>query len=195
VEAVRRQVREALEHYFAQVSLRPGSLFVLGGSTSEVLGERIGTHPSLEVAEAVLSVILPELKPRRIYLAVQGCEHINRALVVEEAVAERYGLEPVTVFPVPKAGGALASLAYWKFHKPVMVESLKAQAQGGFDIGGTLIGMHLKPVAVPVKVPVRRIGEAMLVAAKSRSKLVGGSRAVYSLEEARKLVFPSALAE
>lgn len=191
MEIVRRQAREALEHYFAQVSLRPGSLFVLGGSTSEVLGERIGTHPSLEVAEAVLSAILPELKPRGIYLAVQGCEHINRALVVEEDAAEKYGLEAVTVYPVPKAGGALASVAYWKFEKPVMVESLKSQAQGGFDLGGVLIGMHLKPVVVPVKIPIRRIGEATLVAAKSRPKLVGGARAVYDLEEARKSLNPA----
>lgn len=185
---IQEEMKRALEAYF-ETPFPEGGLFVLGGSTSEVMGERVGTRPSLEAAEAILEVVLPFLRARGVHLAVQGCEHLNRALVVEKRTAQAYGLEEVTVFPHPKAGGALATLAFLRMEEPVVVESLRAQAHGGMDIGGVLIGMHLRPVVVPVRLPVRRIGQAVLIAARTRPKLVGGSRAVYTREEMqRKLV-------
>ncbi|WP_026174992.1 TIGR01440 family protein [Thermus igniterrae] len=186
MEGLKRQAEAAILEYLELFPMPRGSLFVLGGSTSEVLGERVGTHPSLEAAEAILEGLLPPLRERGIWVAVQGCEHLNRALVVEREVAKAYGLEEVTVFPHPKAGGSLATAAFLGYEDPVMVESLKAQALGGMDIGGVLIGMHLRPVAVPLRLSVRRIGEAVLIAAKTRPKLVGGARAVYTREEMLK---------
>ncbi|MGQ9510342.1 MAG: TIGR01440 family protein [Thermaceae bacterium] len=179
---IQKEMAEALEAYFS-FPFPEGGLFVLGGSTSEVLGEKVGSRPSLQAAEALLGVVFPFLEARGVHLAVQGCEHLNRALVVERKTAEAFGLEEVSVFPHPKAGGSLATVAFLRMEDPVMVDSLKAQAHGGMDIGGVLIGMHLRPVAVPVRLPVRRIGEAVLIAARTRPRLVGGGRAVYTREE------------
>jgi len=186
MEGLRQQARKAIEEFLELFPMPEGSLFVLGGSTSEVLGEKVGTRPSLEAAEAILEGLLPPLLDRGILVAVQGCEHLNRALVVERRALEAYGLEEVTVFPHPKAGGALATAAFLRFRDPVMVESLKAQAHGGMDIGGVLIGMHLRPVAVPLRLSTRKLGEAILLAAKTRPRLVGGARAVYTREEMLK---------
>ncbi|ADW22035.1 TIGR01440 family protein [Thermus scotoductus] len=183
MEGIRKAAEKAILEFLDLFPMPRGSLFVLGGSTSEVLGEKVGTKPSLEVAEAILEGLLPPLLERGIWIAVQGCEHLNRALVVEREAARTYSLEEVTVFPHPKAGGSLATAAFLRFQDPVMVESLKAQAHGGMDIGGVLIGMHLRPVAVPLRLSLRRIGEAVLIAAKTRPKLVGGARAVYTQEE------------
>ncbi|GAA5334705.1 MULTISPECIES: TIGR01440 family protein [Thermus] len=188
MEGLKRQAEAAIREFLELFPMPRGSLFVLGGSTSEVLGERVGTRPSLEAAEAILEGLLPPLLERGIHVAVQGCEHLNRALVVEREAALAYGLEEVTVFPHPKAGGALATAAFLRFREPVVVESLKAQAHGGMDIGGVLIGMHLRPVAVPVRLSVRKLGEAVLLAAKTRPKLIGGARAVYTREEMLKKV-------
>ncbi|BCP65657.1 TIGR01440 family protein [Thermus thermophilus] len=186
MEGIRRAAQRAVEEFLQAFPMGPGSLFVLGGSTSEVLGERVGTRPSLEAAHALLEDLLPPLLERGVHVAVQACEHLNRALVVERETARAFGLEEVTVFPHPKAGGALATAAFLRFQDPVMVESLKAQAHGGMDIGGVLIGMHLRPVAVPLRLSVRKIGEAVLLAAKTRPKLVGGARAAYTREEMLK---------
>ncbi|WP_408646674.1 TIGR01440 family protein [Thermus sediminis] len=175
-----------MEEYLELFPMPKGSLFVLGGSTSEVLGQRLGSRPSLAAAEAILEGLLPPLLERGVFVAVQACEHLNRALVVERGALEAYGLEEVTVFPHPKAGGALATAAFLRFREPVMVESLRARAHGGMDIGGVLIGMHLRPVAVPLRLSVRKLGEAVLIAAKTRPKLVGGARAVYTREEMLK---------
>jgi uncharacterized protein (TIGR01440 family) len=183
MEELRQAARRAIEEYLELFPMPKGSLFVLGGSTSEVLGEKVGTRPSLEVAEAILEGFLPPLWERGVLVAVQGCEHLNRALVVEREALAAYGLEEVTVFPHPKAGGALATAAFLRFRDPVMVESLKARAHGGMDIGGVLIGMHLRPVAVPLRLSMRKLGEAILLAAKTRPRLVGGARAVYTREE------------
>ena len=183
MEELRQAARRAIEEYLELFPMPEGSLFVLGGSTSEVLGEKVGTRPSLAVAEALLKGLLPPLRERGVLVAVQGCEHLNRALVVEREALEAYDLEEVTVFPHPKAGGALATAAFLRFRDPVMAESLKAQAHGGMDIGGVLIGMHLRPVAVPLRLSARKLGEAILLAAKTRPKLVGGARAVYTREE------------
>lgn len=183
MEEIRRAAEKAIGEFLELFPMPEGSLFVLGGSTSEVLGERVGTRPSLEAAEAILEGLLPPLRARGIFVAVQACEHLNRALVVEREAVRAFGLEEVTVFPHPKAGGSLATAAFLRFQDPVMVESLRAQALGGMDIGGVLIGMHLRPVAVPLRLSVRRIGEATLIAAKTRPKLVGGARAVYTRED------------
>uniref|UniRef100_A0A7C2C0A1 UPF0340 protein ENP09_08030 n=1 Tax=Thermus islandicus TaxID=540988 RepID=A0A7C2C0A1_9DEIN len=186
MEEIRRAAAKAIGEFLELFPMPEGSLFVLGGSTSEVLGERVGTRPSLEAAHALLEGLLPPLLERGVHLAVQACEHLNRALVVERETARAYGLEEVTVFPHPKAGGALATAAFLRFRDPVVVESLRAQAHGGMDVGGVLIGMHLRPVAVPLRLSLRKIGEAVLLAAKTRPKLVGGPRAVYSREEMLK---------
>lgn len=168
---------KVLDDFFGQANLRPGQILVLGCSTSEVLGKHIGRGSSTEVAEILLPPLLEYVRERGLYLAVQGCEHINRALVVEEECVERYGLEPVTVLPGLKAGGAMSVKAYQSFTSPVMVESIKGHA--GIDIGDTFIGMHLRPVAVPIRLDVKEIGEAHLTIARTRPRLIGGPRAVY----------------
>lgn len=149
-------------------------LVVLGGSMSEVTGNRIGSAHNLDLGREILSGILQAL-PDGIALAVQGCEHINRALVVEREVGERADLPLVTVWPVPEAGGSLAAAAMELMKDPVVVAGVQAQA--GLDIGQTLIGMHLKPVAVPVRLGIRTIGHAVVTAAVTRPPLVGGARA------------------
>jgi len=177
LEDIRQSVIHATLGLIEVAGLRQGSLLVVGCSTSEVLGHRIGKGSSVEVGQAIVSALLEILTPRGIYLAAQGCEHINRALVVEREYQERHGLEEVTVWPVPRAGGAFASSAIDLYRDPVMVRAVQAQA--GMDIGHTLIGMHIKPVAVPVRLAVTHVGKACLVLARSRPPLVGGERAVY----------------
>lgn len=158
-------------------NLKAGNLFVVGCSTSEVLGGKIGTTSSPETAKALFEGIYRAAKEKNIYLAAQCCEHLNRALILEEEAAEKYGYEEVNVVPQPKAGGSFATQAYQMFENPVAVEHIKAHA--GMDIGDTLIGMHLKDVAVPVRISQKKIGEAHVVCARTRAKFVGGSRAVY----------------
>lgn len=162
-------------------SKRPqaGELFVVGCSTSEVCGSRIGSASNAQVAKALMDGIYPAVTQAGLYLAVQGCEHINRALCVPRACMERYGLQEVWVRPWLHAGGAFAAEAVERIPDHVMVEDLKALATMGMDIGGTLIGMHLHPVVVPVHTDLRQIGEAALVLARSRPKYVGGPRAQY----------------
>ena len=157
--------------------LKEGNLFVVGCSTSEVIGGKIGTASSPETAQAVFKGIYRACQERKVYLVAQCCEHLNRALIMEREVADRYGYDEVNVVPQPKAGGSFASAAYMAFNEPVAVEHVKAHA--GMDIGDTLIGMHLKDVAVPVRIGQKRIGEAHVVCARTRAKFVGGSRAVY----------------
>ncbi len=157
--------------------LEAGDLFVVGCSSSEVLGGRIGKASSLEAAQAVFAGIYPILKERGIFLAAQCCEHLNRALIIERSCAERYGYEPVSVRPQPKAGGSFATAAWDTFDHPTAVEHIRAHA--GLDIGGTLIGMHLRDVAVPVRLSLDHIGQAILLCARTRPKFIGGSRAVY----------------
>lgn len=180
IKSLTNQARRLVEELLTVVSLKKGDIIVLGCSTSEVLGEKIGTASSMEVAEAILAGIMPQLESKQLFLAVQGCEHINRALVVEAECADKYGLEIVNVIPHIKAGGGMATSAYKAFKHPVMVEEVAAKA--GIDIGGTLIGMHIKRVAVPVKSNLKQIGHAQISMAYSRPKYIGGPRAMYSLE-------------
>lgn len=177
---IREQSAKAAEQVCEAAKLKIGDLFVVGCSSSEILGEKIGTHSSVEVAEAVFEGIHSVLHEHGVELAAQCCEHLNRALIVERAVAEQFGLEEVNVVPQPKAGGSFGTTAYKRFDDPVAVESLKQSASAGMDIGGTLIGMHIKPVVVPLRIETKKIGEADLLCARRRPKFVGGSRAVYN---------------
>lgn len=158
-------------------SLNPGEILVVGCSSSEILGSKIGKGSSYYAAQAVFDVAYQMLCDRNIYIAAQCCEHLNRALVIERQAAEKYGLEIVCAIPQPKAGGSFASITYKNLKEPVLVESVKAHA--GIDIGGTLIGMHLKQVAVPVRTALSKIGEANVICARTRPKYIGGVRAVY----------------
>ena len=176
-EVIKKQAASALYELLEQANLKAGSILVIGCSSSEIVGEKIGHGSSVEAAEAVYDAIAPILAERGIYLAAQCCEHLNRALIIEAACAEQYGYEPVCVVPQPKAGGSFATTAYENFADPVAVEHIRASA--GLDIGGTLIGMHLRHVAVPVRVSSPRIGEATVLCARTRPKLIGGVRATY----------------
>ncbi len=176
---ITNQVRDALTDLFAVAELHEGDLFVVGCSTSEAGGHMIGSHSSAEIASAIMDAVLPEIKTRGLYLAVQCCEHLNRALVVEREAMKKYDLTHVWVRPWLHAGGAFAVEALTRFSDPVMVEDIKGRASAGMDIGGTLIGMHLHPVVVPVHTRHRRVGEAVLTMARTRPKYIGGPRAQY----------------
>ena len=176
-EEITGQARQAVTELLERARLEPGDIFVVGCSSSEVGGHRIGSDSSPEVAQAILDGIYPILKERGIYLAAQCCEHLNRAIVLEKEAARAYGLAPVNVVPQPKAGGSFATAAYKAFSRPVMVEHVKAAA--GIDIGGTLIGMHLREVAVPTRLSIKQIGEANIICARTRPKFIGGQRAHY----------------
>lgn len=174
------QSAQAVSEVLKVSRLKAGDLFVVGCSSSEVMGERIGTHTNVEVAEAIYRGVMSVLEPLEIELAAQCCEHLNRALAVEEEVCERYGLEQVNAIPQPNhAGGAFATVAYGNMKCPVLVESLDQKAQAGIDIGQTLIGMHIHPVVVPVRISLKKIGDAVLTCARRRPKYVGGKRAIY----------------
>ena len=157
--------------------IEEGDILVVGCSTSEVSGEKIGSASKPELAEDVFGGIWDACKEKGIYLAAQCCEHLNRAIIIEKKLAKERNIEIVNVVPQPKAGGSFATKAYAHFDKPVAVEHIKADA--GMDIGDTLIGMHLKDVAVPVRLSVDKIGEAHLVCARTRAKYIGGERAHY----------------
>lgn len=174
---VAAQARQATEELLAAARLERGDIFVVGCSSSEIVGGRIGHASSLEAAQAVFAGIYPALQERGIWLAAQCCEHLNRALVLERDCAQQYGYDPVCVIPQPKAGGSFATTAWKSFTAPVAVEHIRAHA--GLDIGGTMIGMHLRDVAVPVRLSLDHIGQAILLCARTRPKLIGGSRAVY----------------
>ena len=176
-ELIKKQAKSAVSELLSVANLKAGDILVVGCSSSEIVGETIGHGSSIEAAEAVFEAIYPVLKEQGIYLAAQCCEHLNRALIIERECAKTYGLEEVCVVPQPKAGGSFATTAWKNFNAPVAVEEIRAQA--GLDIGGTLIGMHLSRVAVPVRLEQNRIGDAILLAARTRPKYIGGIRAKY----------------
>lgn len=176
-EEITAQARQAVTELLDQAGLKPGQLLVIGCSSSEMVGRRIGKGSSMEAAKAAFSGIYPVLQERGIRLAVQCCEHLNRALIVERETAEHFGFEIVNVVPQPHAGGSFAVTAYAAFTEPVAVETVVADA--GLDIGGTLIGMHLRRVAVPVRLTLDRIGETRILCARTRPKYIGGARAAY----------------
>ena len=174
-ELIRNEAARAAEDICEIARLGEGDILVVGCSSSEVCGSKIGSDSSPEAAEAIYDGIMSVLGPKGIYLAAQCCEHLNRAIIIERE-ALPYA-ERVNVVPQPKAGGSFATAAYHYFKNPIAVEEIKADA--GLDIGGTLIGMHLKKVAVPVRLSINHIGEAILLAARTRPKCIGGIRARY----------------
>ena len=176
-EDITVQARTVVTELLDQANMKPGSLFVVGCSSSEMVGKRIGKGSSMDAAQAAFQGIYPVLQERGIELAVQCCEHLNRALILERAVAERKGYEIVNVMPQPHAGGSFAVTAWNALEAPVAVETIQADA--GMDIGGTLMGMHLRRVAVPVRTSLNHIGEAIVLCARTRPKYIGGPRAVY----------------
>ena len=171
------QARTVVTELLEQANLRPGSLFVVGCSSSEMVGKRIGKGSSMDAAQAAFQGFYPVLQQQGIHLAVQCCEHLNRALIMERSVAEARGYEIVNVMPQPHAGGSMAVTVWNAFADPVAVETIAADA--GMDIGGTLIGMHLRRVAVPVRTSLNHIGEAIVLCARTRAKYIGGPRAIY----------------
>lgn len=175
-EDIKEQARTAVAELVEAAKLKEGDIFVIGCSSSEVVGLRIGKGSDINAAEAVYEGVMSVLEPKGIFLAAQCCEHLNRAVIVEKA-ALLPGTEIVNAVPQPHAGGSFAVTVYKNAKCPVAVEEIKADA--GMDIGGTLIGMHLKKVAVPVRLSIKQIGEAPLICARTRPKFIGGSRAVY----------------
>lgn len=179
-EEITKQAHDAVVELIDVAALKAGDLLVVGCSSSEVVGERIGKGSSMEAAQAVFAGIYPVLKERGIYLAAQCCEHLNRALILETAAAEKFGYEIVNVQPWAHAGGSFATTVWENLDAPAAVEHIRARA--GMDIGDTLIGMHLKEVAVPVRLGVKKIGMASLVCARTRPRFIGGERAHYQEE-------------
>lgn len=176
-EQIKAQVETAVSELFSVAHLSQGDLLVVGCSSSEIVGGVIGHDSAPEAAEGVWEALSEALSPRGIYLAAQCCEHLNRSLIVEREYAEAHGLTRVNVVPHAHAGGAFATCVYRNLQSPCAVAGVQAQA--GIDIGDTLIGMHLAPVAVPVRVSIRKIGQANLVLARTRLPFVGGERAQY----------------
>ena len=179
-EQIRKETVAAFEELCKIADFPEESLLVIGGSSSEIKGESIGKDSSYEIGTAVVESLLEIAKQRKLFLAFQCCEHLNRALIMERKVAQIKNYQEVTVVPWLHAGGAFATNAYYHFNDPVAVESIKAD--GGLDIGLTMIGMHLRKVAVPVRLKNNHIGKAIVIAARTRPPLVGGERARYKRE-------------
>ncbi|MBP8639485.1 MAG: TIGR01440 family protein [Oscillospiraceae bacterium] len=176
-DEIKNAAHDAITELLSEAKPRSGQIVVVGCSSSEIVGEKIGKGSTPEAANAVMDAILPVITENGLFLAAQCCEHLNRALVIERQAAEKFGLEIVAAVPKPKAGGSFATAAFAAFNEPVLVEHVKAVA--GLDIGCTLIGMHLCDVAVPLRLKIKTIGEALVVAAKTRPKFIGGERAQY----------------
>lgn len=181
IKEIRREVRITLGELLEAANMKKGQILVVGCSSSEIASHKIGSYSSADIGRAVFEELYSITRTRGIYLAAQCCEHLNRALIVEEEVAEKYGLQMVNVVPQLKAGGSFATAAYAGFENPVAVEEIKAHA--GIDIGDTFIGMHLRPVAVPVRTSTRAIGGAHVTCARTRLKYIGGERAHYLNEK------------
>lgn len=183
MKQITEEARIAAEELIEAAHPEKGDIFVVGCSSSEMIGQRIGHGSSMEAAAAAFEGLYPVLQKHGLFLAAQCCEHLNRAIVIEKEAALKYGLEIVSVLPQPKAGGSFATTVYQNLKEPVVVEEVKGHL--GIDIGGTLIGMHLKRVAVPVRLSIQSIGEAPIICARTRPKFIGGARAQYSSAEQR----------
>ena len=177
-QSIYNQTKAAIAELCEKAKLQSGNIVVIGCSTSEVVGSKIGTNSNPDVAGEIFLALHDYTKSKGLFLAIQCCEHLNRAIITERKAVPF--AEPVNVIPQPKAGGSLAAKAYAGFDDPVAVEEIKADA--GLDIGFTLIGMHLKKVAVPLRLTNNTIGAAMVLAARTRPKFIGGARAVYKEE-------------
>ncbi|HAL02376.1 MAG TPA: TIGR01440 family protein [Lachnospiraceae bacterium] len=180
LKEIEKESYDAVKEIIDKAGLKAGDIFVVGCSSSEVLGQKIGTNTSVDVAKVLYAGISKALDEKGIFLAAQCCEHLNRALVISRQAMEKYDFEQVNVIPQPNhAGGAFGTVAYELMKDAVMVEDIKAKASAGIDIGGTLIGMHIHPVVVPLRISVNKIGEANIICARRRPKYVGGQRAIY----------------
>lgn len=177
MESIKKELREIMDGWKKQEVLRPGGLFLLGCSTSEIAGQQIGTAGSEEIAEAIYEALSEFQQETDVELLFQCCEHLNRAIVLEREVQERLGIPEVNAVPQPSAGGSMATYAYHQMKDPVLVENVQADA--GMDIGDTFIGMHLKPVVVPLRLNQNQLGDAHVTYAFTRPKLIGGERAIY----------------
>ena len=177
LQIIRQQAAQAAAELTEKAGLKAGDIFVVGCSSSEIIGGEIGHASSLEAAQAAYEGIQSVLAPKGIFLAAQCCEHLNRAIVLPAAAVKPWQ-QPVNVIPQPKAGGSFATTAWNRLENPAVLESIQADA--GMDIGGTLIGMHLRPVAVPMRLSLDHIGSAILLCARTRPKYIGGGRAVYA---------------
>ena len=178
LEKIKNDAIVAFSELLEASDIKSGEILVIGCSSSELLGGVIGKNSAPEATDALLDAIYPMLCEKGIFIAAQCCEHLNRALIIERECANKYGLEIVCVVPQPKAGGSFATAVYNKMKDPVAVECINAHA--GIDIGSTLIGMHLRRVAVPVRLSISKIGEANIVCARTRPKYIGGERAKYN---------------
>lgn len=174
---ITNSAKTAIKELIEVSGIKSSQLLVIGCSSSEVMGGNIGKSSSVNAAKAVFDGVYPVLQEKGIYLAAQCCEHLNRAIIIEQEAAEKFGLDIVNVMPQIKAGGSFATTVWQNMKQPVAVEHIKAHA--GLDIGNTLIGMHLKEVAVPVRLSVNKIGKAPVVCARTRPKFIGGERATY----------------
>lgn len=177
MDEIRTQVTTIINDLLEIAKLEAGDILVIGCSSSEVAHQKIGTFSSAEIGEAIFNTANNILREKGIFLAAQCCEHLNRAIIIEKEAARLYRIPIVNVVPQLKAGGSFATAAYHSMTHPVAVEAIQAQA--GIDIGDTLIGMHLAPVAVPVRVSLSSIGDAHVVCARTRAKYIGGIRAGY----------------
>ena len=180
-----QETEVVIDEILEKSKIRAGEIFVVGCSSSEIIGNLLGTSKDGETdfaVETVYGVISRKLKEKNIHFAVQCCEHLNRAIVCDRSVAEKFGFEEVNVIPMPHAGGAFAVKHYKSLSDPVVVESINQKASAGIDIGGVMIGMHIHPVVVPIRLENNRIGKASVLAARRRPKYVGGERAVYNTE-------------
>ena len=177
MENIREDILKVVDELVEVAKLEKGDILVVGCSSSEVAGQKIGTYSSEEIGKVIFEIIHDRLDEKGIYLATQCCEHLNRAIIVEKEVAKELRLPIVNVVPQLKAGGSFSTAAYAGFKHAVALESIQANA--GIDIGDTLIGMHLMPVAVPVRTKQKTIGEAHVVCARTRAKFIGGIRAHY----------------
>lgn len=180
-EEIKQDAATAAREIIKTAKLKDGDILVVGCSSSEVVGQKIGSDSNEDVAKVLFSAIWEEAKIAKVFLVAQCCEHLNRALIMEEAAAKAYGLARVNVVPQKKAGGSFATAAYHSFAAPVAVEEINC-AKAGLDIGDTLIGMHMAKVCVPVRLSVKKLGEANLVACRVRPKFIGGERALYDDE-------------
>ena len=172
---IKNEIKRLTLELCEKAALKPGQILVVGCSSSEVNGDKIGSNSRTDTAQEIYNGISEALAEKGVYLAAQCCEHLNRAIIIERAAVP--GADTVNVVPQPKAGGSFATAAYNGFSDPVAVESIRADA--GLDIGGTLIGMHLKQVAVPLRLSADHLGKAILLAARTRPKFIGGARACY----------------
>lgn len=177
LDKIKDEAITAVTELCETAKLKSGDIMIVGCSTSEVIGEKIGTHSAADVGKVLFEAITSVLSPKGIYLAAQCCEHTNRSLIIERECLVKHNLEQVNLIPQPHAGGAFGVAAYNGFSDPVATDYIQADA--GIDIGGTLIGMHLKRVAVPVRLSIKQIGQAPIICARTRLRFVGGERAVY----------------